>query len=67
MVVIPNTLELTSFYVTPPLAGEVEANSTLTFESGFTPIPFNAAGNLDQEGLFPESVRARRGAANGSH
>ncbi|WP_406697508.1 lactate racemase domain-containing protein [Singulisphaera sp. Ch08] len=36
MVIIPNTLELTTFYVTAPLAEEVEANESLSFE---TPLP----------------------------
>ncbi|AGA25258.1 nickel pincer cofactor-dependent isomerase, group 22 [Singulisphaera acidiphila] len=60
MVIIPNTLELTSFYVTAPLTDEVESNASLSFETPFTPIPFDAGGTLDQETLYPESVRARR-------
>jgi hypothetical protein len=62
MVVIPNTLELNALWVTPPLAREVEAHPHLTFETDFRPIPFSHDGWLDQEGLFPESVRARRRA-----
>ena len=61
MVLIPNTLELTTLWVTRPLAGEVEAHPGLRFETDFAPIPFDAVGTLDQESLFPESVRARRG------
>ncbi|MBV8611613.1 MAG: DUF2088 domain-containing protein [Singulisphaera sp.] len=64
MVLIPNTLELTTLWVTRPLAGEVEAHPGLRFETDFAPIPFAAAGTLDQESLFPESVRARRGRSN---
>jgi hypothetical protein len=60
MVLIPNTLEITSFWVTPPLAKEVEAHPELTFETEFRPIPFDERGNLEQERLFPESQRARR-------
>lgn len=60
MVIVPNTLELTTLWVTGPLAAEVEAHPELTFESGFGPMPFDKAGNLDQEHLFPDSVRARR-------
>jgi hypothetical protein len=60
MVVIPNTLELETFYVTPPLAREVEADTSLGFESAFAPIPWSSEGGLEQERLFPESVRARR-------
>ena len=66
LVLIPNTLELTTLWVTGPLADEVEANPGLSFESGFEPFPFDGSGALDQERLFPESVRARRrhGAAS---
>ncbi|SIO46156.1 protein of unknown function [Singulisphaera sp. GP187] len=60
MVIIPNTLELTTLYVTAPLTAEVEANDSLSFETPFAPIPFDSAGTLDQETLYPESVRARR-------
>jgi hypothetical protein len=62
MVLIPNTLELVHLWVTQPLADEVEANPDLVFESDFQPIPFALDGTLDQEALFPESVRGRRSA-----
>jgi Lactate racemase N-terminal domain len=60
LVVIPNTLELTTLWVTRPFQAEVESHPELTFETDFLPFPFNAAGNLEQERLFPESLRARR-------
>jgi hypothetical protein len=60
MVLIPNTLELSELWVTPPLADAVEANPDLEFETDFQPIPFANDGTLDQELLFPESVRGRR-------
>jgi hypothetical protein len=60
MVLIPNTLELATLYVTRPLLADVEANSHLRLETGFEPIPIDGDGNLEQELLFPESVRARR-------
>lgn len=60
MVLIPNTLELTDLWVTEPLAGEVLASPVLEFVTGFEPIPIDDRGTLDQERLFPESVRARR-------
>ena len=60
MVLIPNTLELTTLWVTPALESEVNAHPELSFESDFRPIPFDQEGNLEQEELFPESHRARR-------
>jgi hypothetical protein len=60
MALIANTLELATFWVTPPLALEVEAHPALVFETDFTPIPLNDAGTLHQETLFPDSVRGRR-------
>lgn len=60
MVLVPNTLELTTLWVTPALRNDVEGHPELTFECDFRPIPFDALGNLQQEELFPESHRARR-------
>jgi hypothetical protein len=60
MVVIPNTLELNTLWVTPPLEPEVQAHPHLTRETDYAPPPFSADGRLDQESLFPESVRGRR-------
>jgi hypothetical protein len=60
MVLIPNTLELTTLWVTEALKAEVEAHGELSFESGFGAIPFDEDGNLKQEKLFPQSHRARR-------
>ncbi len=60
MVLIPNTLELAHLWVTPPMAAEVEADPSLVFETDFGPIPFGPDGALDQEALFPDSVRGRR-------
>ncbi len=61
VVLIPNTLELTTLWVTEPLAGLVESLPGLSFETDFLPAPVDVVGNLAQEALFPESVRARRG------
>src|SRR5262249_5767810 len=66
MVLIPNTLELHTLYVTEPLAGDVEANSALTLESNFAPMPFLHDDTLAQEVLFPNSVRGRR-KSNAAH
>lgn len=60
MALIPNTLELGTFWITPPLAAEAEAHAGIRIETDFQPIPFQADGELDQEGLFPDSVRGRR-------
>jgi hypothetical protein len=60
LVIIPNTLELTTLWVTEPLAADVEALPGLERVADFLPIPINHEGQLVQEQLFPESVRARR-------
>ena len=62
MVLIPNTLEVNTLWVTEPLTAEVHAHPHLTFETDFLPMPFSADGFLDQEEMFPESVRGRRSA-----
>ena len=64
MVLIPNTLELTTIWVTPALAAEVEAHPELAFDTEFRPIPIDDEGHLDQEHLFPESHRARRSSSD---
>jgi Lactate racemase N-terminal domain len=63
MVVIPNTLELKTLWVSPALDEEVHDNPQLTRETEYQPIPFLADGSLEQERMFPDSVRGRRGAA----
>ena len=67
-VIIPNTLELTTFWITQPFAAVVALNAHLTVETDFLPIPFDDAGNLIQEELFPMSIRAARrsGAERGA-
>lgn len=62
MVLIPNTLELKTLWVSPALESEVRQHPHLSFETDFQPIPFGPDGTLDQETLFPESVRGRRAA-----
>ena len=59
-VVIPNTLELNTLWVSPALEEDVRDHPHLAFETDFRPIPFSPEGFLDQESLFPESVRGRR-------
>jgi Lactate racemase N-terminal domain len=67
IVVIPNTLEVKSMWVSKPLQAEVEAHPHLKFETDFLPMPFGADGTLDQGGLFPDSVRGRREGRSVSH
>ena len=62
MVLIPNTLELAHLWVTRPLLAEVETNPSLEIETDFEPIPIGPDGTLDQESLFPASVRGLRAA-----
>jgi hypothetical protein len=62
LVVIPNTLELDNLWVTSPLEDEVKAHPHLARETDYLPIPFAADGTLDQESMFPDSVRGRRAA-----
>ena len=61
LVVIPNTLELETLWVSEPMAADVEADPGLEFESDFRPVPLDGGGNLDQVGMFPECAGARRG------
>jgi hypothetical protein len=60
VVVIPNTLELKTLWVSQPLEAEVRAHPHLVRETDYLPMPFSADGTLDQESMFPESVRGRR-------
>ncbi len=58
--IIPNTLELTTLWVSPALESEVAAHPHLVRETEYEAIPFSTDGTLDQEAMFPESVRGRR-------
>ncbi len=60
LVVIPNTLELGTIWVSPALEAEVAAHPHLARETEYEPIPLSTDGTLDQESMFPESVRGRR-------
>jgi len=60
MVVIPNTLELETLWVTPPLEQDVAAHPHLRRETEYLQIPFAPDGTLDQAVLFPDCVRAKR-------
>lgn len=63
VVVIPNTLELNDLWVSPALEKDVAAHPHLSRQSEYCPIPLSPDGWLDQEKLFPESIRARRKGA----
>jgi hypothetical protein len=63
MVVIPNTLELTTLWATPPLLDEASRTPGVSVVGPPEPMPFLADGSLAQERLFPDCVRARRSAA----
>jgi hypothetical protein len=58
--VIPNTLELAELRVSPALAEEARTRPHLEVGDDLRPLPFDAADNLEQEQLFPHSVRGRR-------
>jgi hypothetical protein len=64
LVIIPNTLELNTLWVSPALESEVAAHPHLTRETEYAPMPLSAGGTLDQESMFPESVRGRRAAGS---
>ena len=55
VVVIPNTLELKTLWVSRPLEDEVRAHPHLARETDYLPMPIGADGSLDLAGLFPES------------
>src|SRR5262249_45035483 len=55
--VIPNTLEVAELWVSKPLAAEAGSNSHLQVSAEGRPMPFDGAGNLIQERLFPHCVR----------
>jgi hypothetical protein len=60
MAVIPNTLELAELWVSPPLVEEAKKHPHLQVTGDPRPLPFDTAGSLEQERLFPHSMRGRR-------
>ena len=60
MAVIPNTLEVADLWVSPVLIEEASRNPHLQVTGPLQELPFDAAGNLEQEKMFPHSVRGRR-------
>jgi hypothetical protein len=65
VVTIPNTLELKTLWVSPPLEDDVRAHPHLARETDYDPMPIGDDGSLDLVRLFPESQRARRQAGHG--
>jgi Lactate racemase N-terminal domain len=65
IVVIPNTLEVKTLWVSSPLEKEVRAHPHLERETEYQPMPIGDEGSLDLVRLFPESMRARRLAGRG--
>jgi hypothetical protein len=60
LAIVPNTLELAELWVSAPLIEEAR-RPHLEVGGDLRAVPFDAAGNLEQEKLFPHSVRGRRG------
>jgi hypothetical protein len=60
LAIIPNTLELTDLWVSPPLLAEVKQHPHLEIAGEPQPLPFDASGNLPQGKMFPHSVQGRR-------
>ncbi len=60
MAIIPNTLEVEELWVSAPLVEEAQKHPHLDVTGDQKPLPFDVAGNLIQEQLFPHSVRGRR-------
>jgi hypothetical protein len=58
--VIPNTLELAELWVSPVLLAEAKGRRDLEVKGEPRPLPFDRDGNVQQEKLFPHSVRGRR-------
>jgi hypothetical protein len=60
LAVVPNTLELSELWVTPPLAEEAKTRPHLEVVGRPRPLPFDAGGNLRQAELFPRALCGRR-------
>jgi hypothetical protein len=58
--IIPNTLEVAEMWVSAPLLSEAMAHPEMEVIGTPRSIPFDTNGNLNQEQLFPHSVRSKR-------
>jgi hypothetical protein len=63
LAVIPNTLELAELWVSPAVLGSLNGREHVKVVGEERPMPFDAAGDLQQDRLFPHSVRGRRSQA----
>jgi hypothetical protein len=60
LAIIPNTLEVADLWVSAPLVAEAASIPGLAVLGEPRDLPFNEYGNLQQEELFPDSVRGHR-------
>ena len=60
LVLIPNTLELETLWVSEALLADVQENTTLVQETDLQPIPFRPDGRIHQVQLFPHSTQGKR-------
>jgi hypothetical protein len=60
MAIIPNTLEVAELWISLSLAEEARSWTHLELNGQPMPLPFDANGTMQQEKLFPHSVRGRR-------
>lgn len=67
LVIIPNTLELETLYVSQALLSEAGTNANLKVEPEPTAWPFDETGRLDQARLFPNANQGRRPKAGKPH
>lgn len=65
MAVIPNTLEVAELWVTKALADAARGNPDLAVGTEARSMPFDVSGNVEQEKMFPHSVRGRRAVGEG--
>jgi hypothetical protein len=60
LAIIPNTLEVEELWASAPLIEEARTHPHLEVLGDLQAMPFDGADNLEQEKLFPHSVRGRR-------
>ena len=64
---IPNTLELAELWASEPLVEEARSLPHIEVTDVVRDLPFDAAGSLNQEVLFPHSTRGRRKSLAAAH